>query len=509
MTMRDYADHATTSATAESLDAFEQACHELRCYIDDPVASVERALAASPGMTMAHVLKAWLHLLGTEPAGLPVARDSLCTAQGLPANARERGHLRAIKLLLEGRWRAAARVLEDVSIEYPRDALALQAGHLLDFFTGDARMLRDRIARALPAWSASQPGHHAVLGMYAFGLEECGQYTQAEHHGRASVEQQRRDGWGWHAVAHVMEMQGRTADGMAWLQGNVDAWSPGSFFAVHNAWHLALFHLELGRIDEALQQFDGPIHGQRSSVIMDLIDASALLWRLQLRGVDVEARWESVADAWAPTAGAGNYAFNDWHAMMAFVGSGRRKAQQAVLESLEATAATGTGDAAAFAREVGLDAARAMQAFGERRYADTIALLRPLRGHAQRFGGSHAQRDLLDLTLLEAAIRSGQQSLAAALAVERSALRPESPLNRLLLARTGCGEAPAAVATKRDPPSDVGEQPVSGNEMTAVHPPSMAALPCAVRSASGSAASAEASGLPTACPTANAFRLRR
>ncbi|MGQ4659592.1 tetratricopeptide repeat protein [Lysobacter sp. F6437] len=434
--MRDYADLATTGATADSLAAFEQASHELRCYIDDPVASVEHALAASPAMTMAHVLKAWLHLLGTEPAGLPIARDCLRVAEALPANERERGHLRAIGLLLEGRWRAAARTLEDINADYPRDALALQAGHLLDFFTGDARMLRDRIARALPAWGASQPGHHALLGMYAFGLEECGQYAQAERHGRLSVERQPRDGWGWHAVAHVMEMQGRTEDGIAWLGTDAELWSRDSAFAVHNWWHLALFHLELDRIDEALDLFDGPIDGRRSALAMDLIDATSLLWRLHLRGADVGERWETVADRWAPLAGAGHYAFNELHAMMAFVGSGRGKAQRAVLESLETAAATGTGDTAAFAREVGLDAARAMQAFGEARHADAISLLRPLRGHAQRFGGSHAQRDLLDLTLLEAAIRGGYRTLAAALAAERAAQRPESPLNRLFLVRT-------------------------------------------------------------------------
>src|SRR5690606_17333985 len=168
MTMRDYSNQPVSGATAESRDAFEQACHQLRCYVADPVASVDRALAASPGMTMAHALRAWLHLLGTEPGGLPVARESLRAAQALPANARERGHLRAIGLMVEGHWTKAARTLEDVSIDAPHDALALQAGHLLDFFTGDARMLRDRIARALPAWDPGRPGHHAVLGMYAF-----------------------------------------------------------------------------------------------------------------------------------------------------------------------------------------------------------------------------------------------------------------------------------------------------------------------------------------------------
>jgi hypothetical protein len=248
---------------------------------------------------------------------------------------------------------------------------------------------------------------------------------------------------------------------------------------------------------------------------VDLIDASALLWRLQLRGADVDTRWETVADAWAPAADAGNYAFNDWHAMMAFVGSGRLKAQQAVLESLEAVAVTGTGDTAAFAREVGLDAARAIQAFGERRYTDAVALLRPLRGHAQRFGGSHAQRDLIDLTLLEAAIRGGQHSLAAALAAERVAQRPESPLNPLLLARTGCDAAPAdamhavtTVATGRNPPSGRGERAASCDATTSAHPSAMPALPCAARSAPETAADPEPPRVPATCADTNAFRLR-
>lgn len=440
MTIRDSAGYAASGATAASLDAFERASHELRCLIGDPVAGADRALEASPEMTMAHALKAWLHLLGTEPAGLPVARQCLQAAGSLPANERERGHLEAIRLLLDGEWRAAGRVLEDVSAAYPRDALALQAGHQIDFFTGDTRMLRDRIARALPAWSGGVPGYHAVLGMYAFGLEECGDYAKAERYGRESVERERRDGWGWHAVAHVMEMQNRTADGIAWLRGDVDAWSNESFFAVHNWWHLALFHLDRGEVDEVLRLFDGPIHGARSTVVLDLIDAAALLWRLHLRGVDVGSRWQTVADGWAPIAGAGNYAFNDWHAMMAFVGSRRPKAQQAVIDALEAAAA-GAGDTAAFAREVGLNAARAIQAFGCGRHAETVRLLRPLRSYAHRFGGSHAQRDLIDLTLIEAALRAGQRPLAQALAAERIARHPMSPLARLFVQRSGVEHA--------------------------------------------------------------------
>jgi hypothetical protein len=196
---------------------------------------------------------------------------------------------------------------------------------------------------------------------------------------------------------------------------------------VHNWWHLALFHLEQGDVDEVLRLFDGPIFGARSKVVLEMIDASALLWRLALCGVDVGDRWDAIADNWAPVAAAGSYAFNEFHAMMAFVASGRDREQQAVIRSLRA-AATGVGDPAAFAREVGLDAALAIQAFGQGRYAQAVELLRPLRSYAHRFGGSHAQRDLIDLTLIEAVNRSHQKELASALAAER-------------LARRGAGQA--------------------------------------------------------------------
>ena len=117
------------------------------------------------------------------------------------------------------------------TIEYPRDALALQAGHQIDFFTGNARMLRDRIARALPAWQSGMPGYHAMLGMQAFGLEEMGDYARAEKLGRAAIEIEPRDGWAQHAVAHVMEMQSRQRDGIAWMRANPEAWTKESFLA--------------------------------------------------------------------------------------------------------------------------------------------------------------------------------------------------------------------------------------------------------------------------------------
>ena len=388
-----------TGASPAAAAAYIEGLGQLNLYIGDPVASAETAAAEAPGFVMGHALRAWLHLLSTEAQARAPARESWAVARELPKTEQEAGHIAAIGHLLDGRWHQAARILEDVTIAHPRDMLALQVGHQLDFFTGQARMLRDRIARALPAWSRETPGWHALLGMYAFGLEEMGDYAAAEGAGRAAVALQPRDAWAQHAVAHVMEMQGRAQDGIAWMRADPDAWSRENFFAVHNWWHLALYHLELDDIAAVLSLFDGPIHGARSQVMLDLIDAAALLWRLYLRGIDIANRWQTVAEAFAPAAGAwaSHYAFNDMHAMMAFVGSGRRDLAEQVL-AVQHAAMAEDNDNAGFLRDVGHAVTRAILEFGDEHYSEVVRLIRPVRSIANRFGGSHAQRDVLDLT---------------------------------------------------------------------------------------------------------------
>src|SRR5262249_24672413 len=354
---------ALSGATAASLPHYEIAVRELNLFIGDPVATVDEALTENPDFVMAHALRAWLHLIGTEPAGVPVARTALAAAQKLPATMREQAHLAAISHLVEGRWALASQVLEDITIEYPHDLLALQVGHQVDFFRGDARMLRDRIARALPHWSADMPGYHVVLGMQAFGLEESGDYAAAERAGRRAIEIEFRDSWAQHAVAHVMEMQCRPREGIAWMQKNGAGWSRDSFLAVHNWWHVALYHLELGEIDEALALFDGPVYGTHSRVILDMVDASAMLWRLGVRGIDVGERWHPLVEAWEPLVGVGHYAFNDVHAVLAFVGAGRRDLVRRVIDAQDVAMAA-QGDNATFTREVGRPVVRALKAFG-------------------------------------------------------------------------------------------------------------------------------------------------
>lgn len=430
MALRDPLGLALSGAGDRSMAHYQRALHELRCFIGDPLGSADRALAEDPGFVMAHVFKGYLYGLSTEREAMAVAKACHAEAARLSTTVREQAHVAALGHLADGRWHQAGRILAEVSQDHPLDALALQAGHQIDFFTGNALMLRDRIARALPSWRPDLPGYHAILGMQAFGFEEMGDYVRAEALGREATGIEPRDGWAQHAVAHVMEMQSRQRDGIAWMRANPDAWSAESFLQIHNWWHLALFHYDLGETDEVLALFDGPIYGARSTVALNMVDASALLWRLHLGGVDVGDRWASLAANWTPKTGAGNYAFNDVHAMMAFVGAGLEAPARALVEA-QVEAMGRDDDNAAFTRDIGHPVTLAIQAFGRGNYAETVRLIQPLRAIAHRFGGSHAQRDVIELTLIEAALRAGNSALAKALATERAQARPSSPLSTI------------------------------------------------------------------------------
>jgi hypothetical protein len=425
---RDATGLSMSGADAAAAEAYARGMGDFQRFAGDPVGAAEEAITAAPGCVMAHALKGWLYALATEPAATDVARSIHAVMRGLPATAREAAHVEALGHLVEGRWYEAGRRLAALSAEEPLDALALQAGHQIDFFTGNAAMLRDRIAAALPSWDEGMPGYHALLGMHAFGLEENGAYSQAEAEGRRAIALEPRDGWAQHAVAHVMEMQCRQREGIAWMREDPDRWSRGSFLQIHNWWHLALFHYELGEIDEVLALHDGPIYGTRSPLALNMVDASAILWRLSIGGHEVGGRWQALAENWRPFASAANYAFNDMHAMMAFVGAGDMEAARRLTDAQGAAIDAG-GDNAAFTRDVGRPAAAAVLAFAEGDYRRVVALLAPLRGIAHRFGGSHAQRDVLELTLIEAALRAGDRELATRLADERHAARPSSPLS--------------------------------------------------------------------------------
>jgi tetratricopeptide (TPR) repeat protein len=437
MTLKDCRGIPVSTTHTAALQAYEEGVELTASYFLDPMAKVQAALDLEPRFAAGHCLRAALMITSTDRNTTPFLADSVEAIESLGrrANERERAHAAAARTWLEGDFAGAIRRYGDILLDYPRDLLALQVAHVGDFFLGASSMLRDRLAQVVPAWDASVPGFNYVLGMYAFGLEETALYSRAEDAGRRALEINRRDPWAIHAVAHVMEMQGRVRDGIEWLSSREQDWAPNNGFAFHNWWHLALFNLDAGEIEPVLALYDRAIRPARSAVPLEMIDAAALLWRLSLRGVDVGARWERIAEDWQPFVEQGYYAFNDVHAVMAFVGAQRFDLAQATIGALE-RAAIEKGTNGAMSREVGLPLAHGLVSFGLAHYEEALDVLLPIRTIAHRFGGSHAQRDLIHLTLVEAALRSGKDKLARALISERTQLKPTSPSNWQLTARS-------------------------------------------------------------------------
>jgi len=428
--------NALPGATPEAADLFIEALDEFNRYAGDPIAKIDAAIAAAPEFAMAHLLKGHLFATATEPDATKAAAAILADAQKLPLGDREASHAAALSHVVEGEWTKAALQLDRHLMTWPLDMVALQIGHLIDFFRANARDLRDRIARVLPLWPEDMHGRSFLLGMQAFGLEEAGDYEAAEASGRAAIALDAADCWAHHAVAHVMEMQGRAEDGIGWMIAREAHWADQSnFFQVHNWWHRALFHLDLEQNDEALKLYDERVRSEPSAIAVDLVDAAALLWRFELQGIDTGNRWADVADTWQAHADAKLYPFNDLHAVMAYLGAGRMSDAEDLLARAKQQEGA-DGETSQWWSTFGVPLLEGFIAFGKEDYTTTVDRLHPARYIANAYGGSHAQRDVIDWTLTEAALRGGMSDVATAMAHERLTQKPLSPVNRSFLART-------------------------------------------------------------------------
>lgn len=424
------------AGSAAAVSAYERGLGHLLRFQPEVVTAAEEALVADPGCVMARALRAYVGTMSSEWPDTAAARD--LSKAATPTNERERAHLEALGAWTAGDWYGAARRLDALLALWPRDLLALAVGHQLDFFTGDARNLRARVERARDHHDPQAAESAFVDGMWAFGLEECGEYARAEAAGRSAVARHPEDVWALHAFVHVEEMQGRVREGIVDLESRRASWGQGNFLNVHLAWHLALFRLEAEEPAAALALYDGLIHNPSSAgVALEMVDAAALLWRLHLDGVDSGGRFAALAEAWAAKDDTPWYVFNDLHAIQALVGAGRQAEAEHVVDRL-----------ARFAREAdpalsnqrmvvaaGLPAARALCAFGRGEHAAVVRLLAPLRHHLSVFGGSHAQRDVFQRTLVESALRAGEGALADQLLAERLQARPASTFAWARLAR--------------------------------------------------------------------------
>ena len=400
MALKDHRDLEISGATPCSREAFERALDAQLSWRNGAEAHLQRALLDAPGFIMAHVLNAYLSLGSRDRARVRRARGAHATAAALPATARERLHLRAIAAGIDDDFESFKATIARLLEQHPRDVLALQMGHALDYLTGDIGQMGRRVAAVLPAWSKDLPGYHAVLAMQAFSEAECGRYGHALDCGHQALETNPWDARAHHALGHVYEMTGQPLAGLRWMRARGAFWAD-TVVATHCWWHAAVFHLALGEIREASELYDRYVRGTRSAEIGDLIDASALLWRLELAGGNAGPRWQELAAAWSLRTGDAYCTFNDLHAMMAHVGArdwrAARQLETALLGSQAQRSRYGETT-----RLVGLRACQAIIAFGRGRYERAAQLIGALPASAHRLGGSQAQRTLLYLTRLEA-----------------------------------------------------------------------------------------------------------
>ena len=413
----------TLAGSPTSAEAFDRAVADYFGLTGDPVGILKQALADDQSFVLGWVAVAGLFMIGGFRGDHPEVTGALAAAKAAirGASSREKMHLAAVSAWSEGRSPDATLAWEAILTDWPTDALALRFGQDAYLFLGRSLSIRDSVARVLPAWDPGNPLTSFLLGAYAFGLEETGELGPAEDVGREALARNPRDAWATHAIAHVMETAGRQEEGIAFLKKTRPDWNSAHFMAGHNGWHLALFLIEEGRFKDVLADYDRFTAPKLADdMTLDRVDAASLLWRLELAGTDVGDRWGPVAQAWMAHVDDHVLAFNDLHCALAAARSPNKDDLGRFRRSLDAYERHGSGHNRLVTAEVGLrfiDGALAYAAGDWRRAIDAIL---PVRFETFRIGGSHAQRDIINRTLIAAAERVGDRTLANALHGERA-----------------------------------------------------------------------------------------
>lgn len=391
---------------------------------------VQEVIGADPDFVLARVLDGYLAMLSSTGEGTRQAVEAVAQARRAaalrPITTREAAHVDALAAWAAGDMRGAVTRWNAIIAEHPRDILAIKVSQFVLSYLGESTWMRDTVAAALPAWDTAVPGYGFLLGCYAYGLEESGDYREAEQAGRLAVDLNPADIWAAHAVAHVAEMEGRLQEGVKWIAGAATDWRGCSNFARHLRWHEALYHLDLAQHDRVIDLYDREVSNPGSDEYLDIANAASLLWRLEQAGAEPGDRWHALAEHARRHVDDHALVFVDLHYLMALAGANDAAAVEQFIESCGRFAASQRGSEAAVMSVVGLPLARAVWAHRRGQYADVVRELLLLRGEIRRIGGSHAQRDVFEQLLIDAAWRGRQFDVAADLLAERTWRRPRS-----------------------------------------------------------------------------------
>ncbi len=302
---KDERGYSLTTDSAEAAVALDTAIHNFLHWKAALMQPLKAALEADSNFGFAHAV-AGLILHGARNAGFrPKIEASLAAAKSAERDLteRERLYVAALDAALAGNIARSVTVYESILAKYPTDLFAQRLSQMELFWIGEMAWSADISGRTVGHWSPEIPGYGIHLSCRAFDLEETHHYQEAERLGRQAVDIDPTDVWGTHAVAHVMIMQGRHDEGIAWLDGLKDNWADANQKSLHLWWHRCLFHLEKGETDAVVQIYDDwvrnrdlPVLKSMPDLYIDMQNGASMLLRLELRGVDVGHRWDELAD---------------------------------------------------------------------------------------------------------------------------------------------------------------------------------------------------------------------
>ena len=429
--MKDSQGLEVSTDSLQTIAAIAQFTEQLLGYGNN-LEIIFQGLAADPQSVILNAHAAALHLFAENADAPRQANPYLKTAKKYLATAteREKLYVGAVDAWAQGDVDRAVAYHEELAEKFPRDLVSVQIGQYHYFNLGDSQGLLKLIEKVLPA----NDENHYIHGMLAFGLEQCHRLSEAEAAGRKATEMNRHDPWAHHAVAHVLETQGRIEEGIDWMESLSDTWEKIGTFYTHNWWHTALYYLDKEDIPKALDLYDHQIWGRASKEYSQCqIDAISFLLRLELRGVDVGTRWQEIGLTGRIHEHILGYL--DLHYIYALTRAGQDELVDEMLKSIQAYS-----DAKSYIRktwaEVALPAARGMVAHARGDWSTTVAALSAALPRLHETGGSHAQRDLFEQVYLDALLRLEDNHQARAVLEKRAAARNTIPVIYRQLALT-------------------------------------------------------------------------
>ncbi len=413
-----------TAVNQQAIAAFEATVEALYRVGRDTGDHLKAVFEADPQMPMAHCLKGYFFMfMASAPLKVRAQKSHQDALQfGKNGSPREQAHIKALGLWAHDDKAGAIRIWDEILDSHPCDRIALRLGHFGHFYSGNSNAMLKSLESVFPFWDETMPGYSFLLGMRAFAFEECGSYEKAENLGRAGLDMDPVDPWAIHAVAHIMEMQERRSEGAAWITGHKPHWRDANNFRYHVIWHLALMYWGLGDFERVLRLYDEQMWDPQSDEYADLCNNAALLIRLEYVGIDVGDRWFNLYEKVKDRTDEHILMFADVHFAMMFAAMGDKTRVEELISSSPEIGGE-------LRQKVAAPLCQAMFDFRTGNCGSAQSTLLGLRGRVVEIGGSHAQRDVFELLMIEASIKSGDFQTARHMLENRTKTAPDNGLN--------------------------------------------------------------------------------